>query len=358
MNFNAFEPGVLIYTIFFFLLLFVTLFRYNKSNIENKKLFTFFMALYCLIGGLRSRWVGSDTSSYIFYFNYIRDMALSQINSEFASRDPLGMIVFKIISGPFQTYTPTLLIIHIVFCLLIAVTYYKYSKNCFLALLIFVFLRYHFFLMSGIRQGFALCLVLYSYKYLIKEKLLKFIIVVVIASMFHMSAILCLLIYPIKNFIFYNKSYKLVLVFIITFVSTLFMPDFVNLVFSDKSGYFTETKSLGNLFSFITSVLVFVYVHVRIQKVHVTKEINLLYNLALGFFILSMLSFKVELAFRAAMYFGFFVPILITYITETKYLIRQVVLMVLLLYMATGVPSSVDPYQFYWNEKYIEKTIE
>lgn len=356
MNFNFLDPGNLIYTIFFFLVGICTLKTYGKTNKDNKVVFIFMVALYCLIAGLRSKWVGSDTNNYVYYFEYVRNMSNINIINEFSARDPIAMIIFKYLSAPFNSYTPVLMLIQILFCTLIAITYYKYSKNCILAFLVFVFLRYHFFLMSGIRQGFALCIILYSYKYIKDEKFIGYTICVLLASIFHFSAILCLFFYPFRNFVFYNKGYKLIFAIIITLVSSLYIPDVANIVFSDKTGYLDQTEKIGNLFSLITSVLVFGFVHFRIQKIHVTKEVNTLYNVTLVFFLLSILSFRLELAFREAMYFGFIIPILIPYLTN-KVSLRVIFMVMVALYILTGVPISVNPYQFNWNEKYIEKEV-
>lgn len=358
MNFNFLESNILIYTFYILLVGISALATYGKTNRRNRVLFVLLVFLYCLIGGLRSRWVGSDTNNYLFYFDVVRDMSVADIFRDFASRDPISMIVFKYLSVPFSTYTPTLLIIHFLFCSLIAVTYYKYSDNCVLALFVFVFLRYHFFLMSGIRQGFALCIVLFSYKYLIRSQFTYFLLCVLFASAFHLSAIICLIIYPLRNIILYDKSYKLILVVLITLVFSVFVPRLAGMVFSSRIGYFDESEHLGNLFSFVTSFLIFGYVHIRIKHIQVTSEINTLYNIALLFFLFSILSFKIELAFREAMYFGFMVPMLITYLTDRRSLNNVIVVLMLSIYSITGVPISVDPYQFYWKEQMIEKTVK
>lgn len=357
MNFNFLEPNLLIYTFFIFITGILAMFTFGRSNKKNKVVFLFIIVFYCLIAGLRSRWVGTDTNSYIYYFEDVRRMNVADIFIEYAARDPLGMVVFKYITPSVNNYTPTLLIIHIIFCFLLAVTYYKYSKNCILAFFVFVFLRYHFFLMSAIRQGFALCLILYSYKYLIKDKFLGFLLFVLFASVFHLSAILCLLFYPIRNYVIYNNGYKILLLVTATIAFSLYIPDFVNLVFSSKTGYLGDSDDVGNLFSLISSFIVFGFIHFQIKAVHVTKEINTLYNLALTYFLLSLLSFKLELAFREAMYFGFMVPIMFTHLTTKASLCRLIVILMFILYSVTGVPISVNPYQFYWDENKIEKNV-
>ena len=68
MNFNAFEPGHLIYTFYLILLLFFTLVNYNRTNRQNLIVFVIFIIAQILIGGLRSYQVGTDTGIPIHLF--------------------------------------------------------------------------------------------------------------------------------------------------------------------------------------------------------------------------------------------------------------------------------------------------
>ena len=95
MNFNFLDFGNLIYTLFILLVGICTMATYGRTNGKIKRTFIFLVVLYCLIAGLRSKWVGSDTSNYLFYFDYVQSLKDGNILSEFALRDPIAMIFFK-----------------------------------------------------------------------------------------------------------------------------------------------------------------------------------------------------------------------------------------------------------------------
>lgn len=78
----------------------------------------------------------------------------------------------------------------------------KYSNKPYISIIVFVVLGSYNFSFTGLRQALAMAILMYSYKYLIEKKPLKFFAIVLIATAFHSSAIIFLIVY----FAYYLKQ--------------------------------------------------------------------------------------------------------------------------------------------------------
>ena len=353
MNFNFLEDGVIVYTILFFLLVFTVLLFEGRTNKQNKIIFIFFIILYILLGALRGPHVGSDTFGYINQIELLRSSSYSDIFTTFI-KDPVAWAFFKLISSPFKTYTPYFFILQVIFWLSIGYALYKYSHNCLFALLIFVLFRFSYFNMSGMRQGLALAITFYSFRFIIEKKSFKFIALVFLASLFHKSAILFLVVYFIKNTILHNNM-KAILILIFTGLFILIAPEVLESLVADDFIYhnYLNSESGSNIYLFILNVLSFTILYFNMRKNKKDNVLNTLFNLSLISMCFSLFSLDNDIAFRVAMYFGFFIPIALTNINITKkgkqtYPIIIPVIAICIIYVITGIPKGLIPYNFFW----------
>ena len=74
---------------------------------------------------------------------------------------------------------------------------YKYSKFPILSVIIYLALPVFMIAFSGIRQGVAIAITIFSFKFVKEKKLIPFVLIVLLASQFHASARIFLLAYPI-----------------------------------------------------------------------------------------------------------------------------------------------------------------
>ena len=205
----------------FILIIFTILFAgflFPGRNSKNKKIFLFitFFALF-LFSGLRAPSVGIDTRTYIEWFNFISSHELKE--SLIHIKAEQGFIIFMYLLT-FLGNAQIFIIISSLFILFaVARTIYKYSSSPMASTLIFtifIFSR----TMNGIRQYMALAIVLLAVPYLVNQKPIKYIICVIIASYFHISALLLVLF----SFFSINKvelsKMKLRIIIIISMIAT------------------------------------------------------------------------------------------------------------------------------------------
>src|SRR5699024_9401100 len=89
---------------------------------------------------------------------------------------------------------------------------------------VFISLGYLYFSFTGLRQTLALSIILLSYNYIRERNLLLFIMFVFIASLFHSTALVFLLIYPISHYELGKKDLILIIVMLIV---SFFLSSFI-----------------------------------------------------------------------------------------------------------------------------------
>lgn len=360
MEFNIFDEGCIIYTIVYFTAFLLALFLSG----QKKRLAAFWLLvlLEFLLASLRGIDVGSDTRGYVEMiipslsnFSY-HDIIFDP--SWLVEKEPVCYAFLKFISEPFSTYTPYFFILQAIFWILVGFTMAKYAKDPLLALFVFIAFRFSFFNMTAIRQTLALAVTTFSYRYYDQKKTTKFIIAVIIASLFHRSAIVFLLLLPFRNWNLYNKQWLVVfLMGAFFFVGYIFksMGGFTEL--SDSSiayASYLERSSGGNWFSVLMAIILFVFIIIFINGNHQKEEYKSLYNVIVLGLLFSTAGILSGLFFRIAMYFDFFIPILYSSslvgvpINKRRLYLVLGMFTMLAIYFMTGIAPGYTPYQFFW----------
>lgn len=189
--------SLLIYLIAFFICTF-NLFLTTKIKIKVKKnnIFAGFLGevfKYCFVFypvvflyGFRYR-VGVDYNAYLQFYRYIQ--ASDKIPFFNSYMEP-GYVFLNYLASKFFVEGYGIFIINgIVLFLLIYVIQKQYPRMN-KSLSVYIFLMVYFgFSCNGIRQMIAVLILLYGYIFLLEQKMKSYIVVVLIATLFHSSAI-------------------------------------------------------------------------------------------------------------------------------------------------------------------------
>ena len=175
----------------------------NKMKKELKILITLIgLSIPIVIGGIRYN-VGTDYTNYIDIFN------LSKI---YESNEYLGQgteILFYLIVRIAVLFNNSQVLFWLFSFLTIAIMYKTITDNnrklsTGLMVLLFLFL-YYTTSFNIMRQALAVVIIAYSYKFIFNKDLIKFILAIIIASMFHITALLFLPFYWVNS---NNKKIK------------------------------------------------------------------------------------------------------------------------------------------------------
>lgn len=201
-----------LFVINIFIILFVDfcIEKYEKRTRINKNKWYLLLVLgyLSLLALLRSYNVGTDTQRYCHIFTIIAehpDEYLEIVNLE------KGYVLYCHLLSKISSSPRILIVVSSAFMFFsVGRFFYKYSKDaCTSVFLFFTLMLFDFFL-SGFRQGIAIAILLYTYDAIINRKKIKFVILVLIASQFHSSAIVFLFAY----FLYELKSTKRFLIFL------------------------------------------------------------------------------------------------------------------------------------------------
>lgn len=150
-----------------------------------------------LFAGLRSYRVGTDTGGYIS--NYINKLDPSSF--KFNDDVEKGYQFFDYLLLQHTHNYAWLLLITSFFCVFSYLTFIKkYAENYLLAVIIYITFGFYTFFFNGLRQGIAMAIMLYGMNGLLYNKLWRYLLVCIIASTFHISALFMIPFYFIVNF--------------------------------------------------------------------------------------------------------------------------------------------------------------
>jgi hypothetical protein len=157
--------------------------------IENKITFFLFMFILLLLAGFREN-TGTDYMNYYRIF-YNEDLQ-RQVEPGFQS---LIKLTNKIYYNSFYLFTVIIASISI----FLKYLYFKNFRYPAIGLLIYVGYFYHNLEYNVIRQGLAISLIYFSIKYIKRKSFLKFLLFILCASLFHISALIFIPAYFIIN---------------------------------------------------------------------------------------------------------------------------------------------------------------
>ncbi|MBQ4516640.1 MAG: EpsG family protein [Clostridia bacterium] len=168
----------------------------EKCEKLEKKLFIFVIAYMIFICGMRAykgiNYVGIDTRNYYTMYLLQKSLTFKDIinNGDFDIGYTLLSWLFIKLDWEFAAI---ILCAAIVFVGSVAVFIYKYSKNRFMSIFVFVAMGLYFFGFTAIRQtlamGICVCAYMFAQKNTGFKSLVVFVLLVWLASTIHASAI-------------------------------------------------------------------------------------------------------------------------------------------------------------------------
>lgn len=374
--------------LFIFILLaffsFLELINFSKKKLINLQIFV--GIIFVFIAGLRYE-TGVDWKAYSWSFYELPalDKAYSnnQLDQIFETLD-VGYYLFnsivKMLGGGIQV---------VFFCISLAssillIKNLRYYSNYVLTGLLVYYTFYFFVLdLSGIRQGLALQIFLFSLKYIGQKKFLKFLLIILIATSIHWSSLLLL---PLYFFIRNDSSKKLTIAlflisaFVFTFQikwlgsilgDLIFQLNFASKI-AEKVDAYTSIEiyatvrkwDLYSIFNFLRlSLVAFFCIKHKVILTEKVKYFNLFYNLILiELFAFFCLYEFIEISERLRFYFLISEIILISNIIFSfkSSLFKQIYFMLfLIIFFLNSYPFLLNsqstvayhPYQNYWVHK-------
>jgi hypothetical protein len=324
------------------------------SSKYNKSFVIFAGALLFLICSLRNAEFGPDTLSYVSDYLSLSYINILDLWGNF-DKDPFFFLFSKIISLFGVSYQVWLAIIAAIFIFSVSKLIYRYSSEAYLSFIVLLSLEYLFFSLTGLRQALALSMILLSYPYLREQKLIPFLVLVFFGSLFHSSALIFLIAYPLaKMKIGWKQFIGTLSALILSYFFSDVIKDLVALLgWKDYLSSYAAREYTLTISGFIIQLSIFLFC-IYYKKGVLQLDINNLSLYNLLFLGLTFQAFAVVIAefFRISMYFSIFSIILIPIAVnaEKNILTRRVVytLACIALVSYLIIAGNFNGFIFYW----------
>lgn len=369
------------FILIFYILLVGMVFGSGNQNRKKKIIYLVLtFGIFVMLSALRSNSVGNDTSAYLRLFSNI---SISEDISRYSWRYESGYLwLNKILSLVSANPQIILVVTSIIIMGGYARFIYKYSNNVWLSVYLFFTLGYFGMSMNTVRLNIAIVIILYSYDFLREKKLFKFALTVILASLFHRTAIVFIVAWIINKFKINYKTISLTAIgSVILYVAfpailkivLIFFPTYQYYMGSAYLDGSTRFASVMNFFVGLSIVGFGMYTRYQKKKIRennttlllndVKNKINDAENmllLLLASVAITFSSFNFSLLDRAGNYFFVFA---IVYIPNAIRSLRDknlkvlitFVLIILFFAYATIIKimrpewNIIYPYRFYWN---------
>lgn len=331
---------IVYYSLFGLIILMLALYKYTRNKV-------FFIAIFILlffVGAFRFD-VGKDYSTYYKVItNYSTRYALEYERFELLNK-PI-ILIARLINFP-QFY----------FIAMYAITMFFYyfsidreSKDKSLSLLLFIsFPVLYIYAFSAIRQYVALAIVMFSMRYIFEEKKLKFIISIIVATLFHKSAILCLPMYLLRK-INISKTIMFISMIIVPLLSEVIKELILN--YYRISYFYKDDAGQGRkIFMFIALILI-ISILFKSKLMKIDHRSNFYINsLFVGYLIISLLLANSDMGIRLGTYYIqfliFLIPLFTSVLESKMKMLTSYMLFIIciLMFFMTINSKNIDPHK-------------
>ncbi|EHU1307238.1 EpsG family protein [Acinetobacter baumannii] len=333
------------FVILFIVLIWVKLEKYAL----NRRSFWVPLLLLSGLGGVRSNLVGTDSIVYTdpFVSNIVFNFSDFNSDIEFGYQ----ALSFFILSFT-KNYAFLFLVtsFFVVFCYLYILK--KISKNYFYSVFLYITLGVYTFFFNGLRQGLAMAIFAIATPALINRKPVKYILITLIASLFHISALLMIPFYFIVGFKI-RIELKVIAIFIFSFLVSKFAIEFLSSS-NDRYEHYTQvSENAGGYWTLLFYCLLGMFFYIFGAKI---RNINTEYNILEQVFIcglalvtpLALLQTDPSGPQRLLYYFAWFVvlllPMVLSKINSLFINILVVAFFLLYFYLTTSRFADLNPY--------------
>lgn len=328
---------------------------------RNKIALGIFFSLLTVMIMLRHNSVGSDTQNYIYFFEKCSALDWDRLRRETVE---VGYLYFnKGVSLVTHNTQMFLAILAITISGLIYPTYKRLCIDTSLTIAIFAVMSTFVMMFSGMRQMLAIGIGFVAYDFARNKRIVPFIAAVIIATLFHASAFMLILMYPAYHArVTKNWLYLIIPLLILIFIFNEPIFIVLSLVIEQYTRFdasITETDAYMMLILF-SAFTVFAFIIPDESKLD--DETIGLRNFLLIALVVQMFAPLHTLAMRMSYYYIIFIPLLLPKIIEYRskkwsqiaIMGRRIMILFFLLYFfmnaSRGGNLHVFPYHFFWED--------
>ena len=286
---------------------------------RNRKVFVILVFIVmCLIMAFRSVEVGADTSHYKAIFDLINNTSFREITSNFYTYSmEIGYALFmKVCSLIYEDYYFFQVVFSVLFSILAARFVLEESDNIFIGVIVFLGIGVYTTTFNVARQMLAAMLVTNSWLFLKKGEKKKSILCVLVASTFHISALIFTVAFAIYFFRHNKRIIRLIPLIIVIGAlnfSKLFL--FITRYFTYYHNYYANEKVIQTA-GFVWIIWIIVLL-IAARIIYIAKGTNIEHSIAAIFSMIWVVCNIIGLSFnyfeRLGLYFMPFVSVMFSF---------------------------------------------
>lgn len=293
-------------------------FSFNKKEgIPYKLPIISFFVVWLFILALRDISIGTDLVAYGPMFENYGKQDFIDLICFYNSNDNIefGYTLYCKLVNTITSYFNMFLAITALICLVpLFILYYRESESPLLSIILFLVIAPFPMFFSGLRQAIAMAFIVPALYYTRQQKIIPFLLTVLIAFQFHMSSLILLLIYPIYHMKLDRKLLILLLIVggvIFVFKNTIFLYllGFAGEKYGERYGEIEET---GAIMTFLLLLLMLIYSYIIPDKQKTDKDLMGLRNILLIATYIQIFASLNPIVMRMNYYFLLLVPLLIS----------------------------------------------
>ena len=251
-----------------------------ENKALNRKSFFLPLVALSLFAAIRSYRVGTDSGTYTRHFR----SNLNIYNFEFEEGVEIGyQLVEYVLLRLEANYSWLFLVtgIIVVYCYLTIIK--KYSIHYPFSIFLFITLGVYTFFFNGLRQGLAMAIFALALPYLLEKRLIPYLLICFLGSMFHNSALFMIPFYFVVN-VRIKPTYRI----LATFIGSLLVSGFLISYFAASNERYqsyadADQKGGGYLtLGFYTLLLLVIYFVSHIYKIRDKQFMQLFTFYAVG----------------------------------------------------------------------------
>lgn len=205
-----------------------------------------------LLYGLRFD-VGTDYAGYVEIYKISRTASFSEYLNGFRDGSPFyyfepGYYLINKVGGYlFDNEHSAFLLTGLLVFFLLNRTFTVYKNQISFGMAIYIYLMTQFmYALNGVRFAIASIIILYGYKYIIASKPFRYLACVIVACLFHKTAMLCIVFYFLKDFSNYKFNFIRNILFYLCIIFTPVLSK-IGLLFAKSIPAFSRYFMVYNL---------------------------------------------------------------------------------------------------------------
>lgn len=331
----------------------------HPVNCEKKAQKSFLIicgvALFLIIA-LRSKYNGStDSLNYYNNWGILCNMSFGKFES-FISESKMEkgyLFTVWILSRVFKDPQFLFVFTGILFTAAVCNFVYKNCEDVVIGFFMYLTLELYVFMVQGLRQSIAMSICLFALEFAKKRRIILFALLVLLASLYHKSALIFLVVYLIYSLKMNFSGYTIATAFSVLFLLTgnIFVSYANELFEREYDGAVTS----GGIIALVIYVIVLLVAVLFGGKKKKDKDFAFFFFFTwLGFIIYAMRYTEVLIIERISFYFAFGQIALLTSVLQSLKQNERVVVKLILVMLCFALfayrlsSSDLIPYRFFW----------